>query len=456
MEAHNWFGDIRFQPHAIVRPTSAEEIIAVVKDHVNYPSPVRAAGSNHSVTGCVVSEPGTAIDMRGMNRILHIGKDRVIAQAGAIYLDVAKELEKHGLQFYVHIELGNITVGAASCTHTKDASFPGEYGTVSSYAIGMKAVLPTGEILEVTEDQPELLQAMRSSYGLLGVIYEVTFRVKPLKAMAFHQETFTLDEFERQFQTLLARRESIMYYLFPFQDKVSVEFRKYVDDEKPVHSTSWKLRNYSWATLVPLLGKAIRLYVPGRKLKYALYETVATSSLLLLRVLRSKRSYPADQAIRYAPTAGFAAYIFSIQVFPHTNFFQTLRAYFAFCRDYYREHGYRCDMINVGYWIERDESSIFSYNHSGPVMTIDPVSTGGPGWSEFLDAFNVFCHEHGGYPLFNQSPRLTSEQVRKAYGGKIEVFQDFQRRYDPENRFVNRYFAEMFDLHTADAALATR
>ncbi|MGH8162713.1 MAG: hypothetical protein ACREP1_00090 [Rhodanobacteraceae bacterium] len=87
----------------------------------------------------------------------------------------------------------------------------------------MKVVLASGEILVVTEEQPELLQAMRSSYGLLGAIFEVTFRVKPLQRLAFHHESFTLDEFERQLPALVARGDSLMYYLYPFQDRVTVE-----------------------------------------------------------------------------------------------------------------------------------------------------------------------------------------------------------------------------------------
>ena len=184
IEAHNWFGDIRFHPTVVVRPTSEAELISIVKDTANYPSPVRAAGSNHSTTRCVVSQPGTTVDMKGMNRILQIGEDTVVAEAGALYIDVAKELQKHNLQFHINIELGNLTMGAAACTHTKDGSFKNEYGIVSSYAVGMKAVLPSGEVLVATEAQPELLQAMRTSFGLLGLVYEVTFRVKPLQPMA--------------------------------------------------------------------------------------------------------------------------------------------------------------------------------------------------------------------------------------------------------------------------------
>jgi L-gulonolactone oxidase len=49
-----------------------------------------------------MAEGGTAVLMREMNRILAIGPETVTAEAGALYIDVAKELQKHGLQFYVN------------------------------------------------------------------------------------------------------------------------------------------------------------------------------------------------------------------------------------------------------------------------------------------------------------------------------------------------------------------
>ena len=449
VEAHNWFGDIRFQPAVIVRPTTEEELVAIVKDKASYPAPVRAAGSNHSTTRCVVSEPGTTIDMKGMNRILRIGQDIVVAQAGALYIDVAMELQKHNLQFYVNIELGNLTMGAAACTHTKDGSFHQEYGIVCSYAIGFKAVLPTGEILVVTEEQPDLLRAMRTSFGLLGIVYEVTFRVKPLKAMAFHHEGFTVDEFERQLPALRARGESIMYYLFPFQDRIAVEFRKYVDDGQPAHRLAWKLRNLAWGTVVPALGTTIRSSISKPGLRYSLFEGLGSISRAMLSAIRADDTYPADQMIRYPEKSGYAKYTFSIWAFPEENFPQALRGYYAFCRDYYKNHGYRCDMLNVGYRINQDQSSLFSYTHHGTAMTLDPVSTAGPGWPEFLDAYNEFCSQNGASPLFNQTARLTTAQVEKAFGDRLSTFRDLQRRYDPENRFVNGYFAEILGLSTA-------
>jgi len=448
-EAHNWFGDIIFRPGVVVRPTTEAELIAIVKDTANYPAPVRAAGSNHSTTRCVVSEPGTTVDMRGMDRILQIEKDTVTTQAGALAIDVAKELQKHNLQFYVNIELGNLSMGAAASTHTKDASFAGECGIVCSYAVGMKAVLPTGEVLVVTEEQPELLQAMRTSFGLLGLIYEVTFRVKPLKPLAFHHENFTVDEFERQLPALRARGQSMMYYLFPFQDRIAVEFRRYADQGQPATSLAWKLRNFAWGTMVPALGKTIREYVPSKGLRYSLFEGLGAISRGLLGIIRDDHSFPADQIIRYPEVSGYSRYTFSIWAFPEEKFVEAMRGYFALCREHYRTHGYRCDMLNVGYRINQDTNSLFSYTFHGTAMTLDPVSTAGPGWPEFLDAYNEFCSQNGASPLFNQTARLSVAQVEKSFGDRLPKFRELQRQHDPGSRFVNRYFAEILGLPVA-------
>src|SRR6478735_8563346 len=94
----NWFGNIVSHPRVIVDANSVADIVAVLKDSTKYPSPVRAVGSNHSTAPCGVAEGGTLIRMK-MNRVLNIGADTLTVEAGAIHLDLSKELEKHNLQF---------------------------------------------------------------------------------------------------------------------------------------------------------------------------------------------------------------------------------------------------------------------------------------------------------------------------------------------------------------------
>ena len=61
---HNWAYSYEFEASKIVKPTSIDQVAAIVRDVKKYPSPVRALGSIHSVTECVVSN-GTIIDIRG-------------------------------------------------------------------------------------------------------------------------------------------------------------------------------------------------------------------------------------------------------------------------------------------------------------------------------------------------------------------------------------------------------
>src|SRR5450631_4134238 len=191
----NWFGDLVSHPQVVVEAVTVDEIIKILKDPDHYPSPVRAVGSNHSTAPVGVADGGTLIKMSKMNRILEIGTDTVTVQAGAIAYDVAHELQKHGMQFYVNTEIGSLSVGSAACAGTKDASMPGEYGQVGSYITSIKMVLPSGDLLEVTENQPDLIQKVRSCYGTFGIVYEATYKIRPIIPMAVHHTTYKLSEF---------------------------------------------------------------------------------------------------------------------------------------------------------------------------------------------------------------------------------------------------------------------
>jgi hypothetical protein len=84
-------------------------------------------------------------------------------------------------------------------------------------------------------------------------------------------------------------------------------------------------------------------------------------------------------------------------------------------------------------------------------MTFDPVSTGNPGWNEFLVAYNELCSELGGVPLFNQTNLLTRAQVEKAFKDRPALFDGYRRKYDPTNRLLNPYFDELIVQHAAVA-----
>lgn len=441
----NWFGNIVSHPAVIVDANSVDDIIAVMKDPVKYPAPVRAVGSNHSTAPCGVAEGGTLIRMR-MNKILNIGANTLTVEAGAVHLDMAKQLEAQKLQFYVNTEIGSLSAGSAACAGTKDASFAGEYGQVGSYVIAVKMVLPNGDLLEVTEaKQPDLMQQVRCSYGMFGIVYEVTYSVKPLTPMHVHHKTFSIADFLSSLPDLKALGYSIMYYLFPFQDLITVEFRKYNPGATgDPNRIAWSLRNHIWGTSGPKLGHDVEQNVSIPSIRYGIIDGFnATWRFQLENIVSSDYTIPGDQIIHYPPVSNDSRYTFSLFAFPEDQFPAALTDFVKFCKDYYAQKGYRSNLLYVGYRIAQDQKALLSYSWDGNVMTIDPVSTANPGWEDFLDAYNQFCSDRNGLPLPNQTPKLNAAIVRKAYGGKLDTLNSARKQFDPGDRLLNDYFRSL-------------
>jgi FAD/FMN-containing dehydrogenase len=445
LEVTNWFGDLVSHPQVLVEPASTEDIVGILKNSAKYPSPVRAVGSNHSTSPCGAADGGTLVKMTNMSRILNITADTVTAQAGALYIDIAHELENHQLQFCVNTEIGSLSVGSAACAGTKDASMPGEYGQVNSYVIALKMVLPSGDSIEVDESQPELLQKVRSSYGTFGIVTEATFRVKPIQPMAVYHETYKLEDFIQKLPELKARGESMMFYIFPFDDLITIEFRKYNPGAAGTPNRAvWPLRNYMWATAGPRFCYDVEKDIPEPSIRYGVINGFcAMWRFKLEHLIRSDYTIATDQIIRYPAVSGDSRYTFSLWAFPEDRYPAVLPEYFKFCRDYYQQKGYRTNMLNVGYTISKDQNSLLSYSYNGDVMTVDPVSTANPGWHEFLQAYNEFCVARGGSGLLNQTWGLTRELAQKALGERLTVFAKTRREFDPGDRLLNEYFREL-------------
>ena len=424
---------------------SVDQIAAVLKNPDKYPSPVRAVGSFHSTERCGLADGGTLIKMSGMNRILEITPDTVTVQAGAIYINIAQELEKQGLQFHVNTEIGSLSAGSAACAGTKDSSMPGEYGQVGSYVVGVKMVLPSGDLLEIKEDQFEGMQALRSSYGTFGVIYEVTFRVRPMVPLAVHHETFAIDEFIEKLPELKARNESMMFYIFPFDDSITVEFRRYnpgATGEPERHI--WPLRNYLWASAGPLMCKEVEEHMPIPAVRYKVVDQFNVLwRFKLTHLIQSGNTVAADQIIRYPEVATESRYTFSFWAFPEDRYATALPEYVQFCKDYYKHQGYRSNMLSVGYYIAQDRNALLSYSYDSNVMTVDPVSTANPGWKTFLAAYNNFSSAQGAMPLFNQTFGLTRAHAEGAFGERLRRFEQARSAYDPQGRMLNDYFGDI-------------
>lgn len=447
-EVRNWFGDIAWTPARQATPSSIDDVAAIVAD-TSYPSPVRAVGSNHSTTPCAAAPDGTTLFMSGMTRIISIGSDTVTCEAGVRYIEVARALRSHGLQFYVNIELGDLTMGAAATVGTKEGAFPGEHGQVASYLVSARVVTASGDVIVVDESDPDRLRAFRSSYGTFGITCEVTFRVRPILPMSVHHEVYSLDDYLEALPELVGRDASLMMYMDPLGDRIAVEVRQYAapSDEPSFSHWQWRLRNWMWKDVGPTYASLVCRFVRPTRLRNMFLALLSRLTFPLLRfVIKGGRTLASDQQIHYPPVAGECRYTFSIWTFPADRYPEALRAYFEFCKQYDAEHGFRLTLPSVGYRTFRDQQALLSYTFDGDSITIDPVSTPEPGWDDFLHAYNEFAVRFGGTPLLNQSKHITPAAARAAYGDRLDTLERHRRAIDPNGRFLSPFFAEILGV----------
>jgi FAD/FMN-containing dehydrogenase len=160
----NWNGSATSSPSAVVKPRTLDELIAVVKDQTTYPSPVRAAGSFHSLNACFVTT-GTQVLMRRFTDIrVDLDARTITVGAGVKMIGIRDALRPRGMQTEVAPEIGSATAGSVSACGTKDASIGRGLAQVGSTVIAVKLVNPNGDVEEVSEDSdPERMRVIRSS-----------------------------------------------------------------------------------------------------------------------------------------------------------------------------------------------------------------------------------------------------------------------------------------------------
>jgi len=261
----------------------------------------------------------------------------------------------------------------------------------------------------------------------------------------FH-ETFSVADFAARLPELWARGYAMMYYMFLFDEQVTVEFRRYNPKGKGKPDAHvWPIRNNLWSRIGPLTCFHTERDIENRDIRYKVIDAFGgVWRWNLENLVRSKNTVATDQMIRYPAVSDDSRYTFSLWAFPEERYSALLPQYTKWVKSYNKTKGYRTNMLHVGYRILKDQGSLLTYSFDGNVMTIDPVSTANPGWREFLVDFNTWCSTNGGVPLPNQTFGFTREQAQKAWGDRLSVVAAKRAEFDPQDRLLNDLFRTLF------------
>ncbi len=177
----------RSRPAAVLLAETQEEVIQAVRLCHRYAVPFVARGSGTSLSGgSLPVENGLVIALNRLNRILRLDPAQRIAvvEPGVINLDVSRAAAPHGLYYAPDPSSQLICTIGGNVAFNSGGAHCLKYGMTVNHVLGLKAVLPDGEVVQLGGESleqvgPDLTGFFVGSEGLFGVALEIALRLLP-------------------------------------------------------------------------------------------------------------------------------------------------------------------------------------------------------------------------------------------------------------------------------------
>ncbi|TYL55538.1 FAD-binding oxidoreductase [Nocardioides sp. BGMRC 2183] len=188
-------GDLEDAPDAVLRPADHDQVVAVLDYCSTHRIAVVPFGGGTSVTGGLVADRDSgpralagvvSLDLGRLRRLLAV--DPVSATAtlepGLRGPEAEALLAERGLMLgHYPQSFQYASIGGFAATRSSGQSSAG-YGRFDAMVVGLRVATPTGDVrlgsAPANAAGPDLRQLFLGSEGTLGVITEVTVRVRPL------------------------------------------------------------------------------------------------------------------------------------------------------------------------------------------------------------------------------------------------------------------------------------
>ncbi|HKR70957.1 MAG TPA: FAD-binding protein, partial [Streptosporangiaceae bacterium] len=181
------------KPIAVVRAESTDEVAEVIRACIRHRVPVVARGAGTGLSGGANAiDDGIVIALDRMNQVLRIDpmERLAVVQAGVVNDDLRRIVAEHGLWYPPDPASspwstigGNVATNAGGICCVK-------YGVTRDYVLALEMVTGTGEIVRIGHRTAkgvagyDLVGLVVGAEGTLGVVTEVTVRLRPLPPAA--------------------------------------------------------------------------------------------------------------------------------------------------------------------------------------------------------------------------------------------------------------------------------
>ncbi len=185
--ARDWSGAPQGTPLAVLRPGSTADVSAILKLANETGTPVVPISGNTGLTGATAAEGAWLVSLGRMNRIREIRPSSrlAIVEAGAILANIHDAVAEHGLIFPLFFGArGSAMIGGALSTNAGGSNVL-RYGNTRDLCLGIEAVLPTGEVVDLMRQLHkdnsgyDLRHLLIGAEGTLGIITAAVIKLFP-------------------------------------------------------------------------------------------------------------------------------------------------------------------------------------------------------------------------------------------------------------------------------------
>ncbi|MCL7764418.1 FAD-binding protein [Polaribacter sp. Z014] len=427
----SWNENLTHNYKSLYKITSEKELQEVIANSEK----IRVFGNKQS-SADIASGVATLIDIRTYNKIISSNdtEHTITVQSGVILGDLLEAVEAKGWCIPCLPDINTITIGGALATGTHGTSGK----LLSEYITKCTLILADGSVKEITE-KDKLIDAVRVSLGVLGVLSEITFQCEPIYTLHVKEGPEDDSVWLPKINERLKKHDFLRILWLPHTDKGYVITGDKIDPNTEVTEDLGPKYLKHRRTASKILYKYTHVFP---------WITAIANKLLYRGFFSSTKEhkgslYQATVTKSRGSTLELAEWTIGLDIFP--TVFEELKTEI----NKWSNKSFIHIPMDVRF-VYKDKTWL-SYAYGKDTVTMGCVSRNAATadtYEAFKSIEKIFL-KHGGKPHWAKRFTAKDAELSKVYS-KWEDFKFLRRELDPTNKFLNPYLTEIFNEKTTN------
>ncbi|SHM99292.1 D-arabinono-1,4-lactone oxidase [Polaribacter sp. KT 15] len=420
----SWNENLKHNYKSLFKITTENELQDVIANN----DKIRFFGNKQS-SADIAAGTNALLDMKTYNKIVSYNyNDKTITvQSGVILGDLLEAIEKVGWCIPCLPDINTVTVGGALATGTHGTSGK----LLSEYITSCRLVLADGSVKEI-KSSDELMNAVKVSLGMLGVLSEITFKCETEYTLHVKERPENDKEWLPKIKDRLKQHDFLRVLWLPHTSKGYVITGDKIDKDKEINVNNGPkyLKHRRTASKI--------LYKYSHKFPWI---TAIANNILAKAFFSSKKEhkgslYQATVTKSRGSTLELAEWTVGLDKFPQV--FKELK------EEVNKWDNKSFIHIPMDVRFVQKDNAWLSYAYKEDIVTMGCVSRNAATadtYEAFKSVERIFL-KHGGRPHWGKRFAAKDAQLSKIYP-KWEDFKELRRELDPTNKFLNPYLSKL-------------